>query len=272
MKKLITTLLSLSVLGLPATEIDDLVTDSQSIVNSIDNGIMAVGGLNHYAWIGGIAPDGTVDSGYISTEQMDAYNTSLSVVSAMTYYDASAYLDEMANAAIDNMNTAIDSFVDATLAIVTVLAVNEMAETAQSTGDVKDAQALQDFMGGNDVELTQGEIDSYNASLTDVEGYAQDAAAYFAAGSNSEYVDELNASAENWNVSFLDASIAYDSANTILTVNFTNNTKMLMEVYFDMSSYLKTVEEILTAGEESTFYQTSPMVCGWDFSLCDEEA
>ena len=233
---------------------------------------MAVGGLNYYSYLGGIAPDGTVNDGYITAEQMEAYNTSLGVVANMTYYDAAAYLEDQGNQAIDSMNDAISSFVEATLAIVTVLAVNDMAETAQSTGDVKDAQALQDFMGGNDVELTQGEIDSYNASLTDVESYAQDAAAYFAAGSNSEYVAELDASAENWNVSFLDASIAYDSANTILTVNFTNNTKMLMEVYFDMSSYLKTVEEILTAGEESNFYQTSPIVCGWDFSLCNEEA
>jgi hypothetical protein len=267
MKKLITTLLSLSALGLPATEIDDLVTDSQSIVNSIDNGIMAVGGLNHYAWIGGIAPDGTVDSGYISTEQMDAYNTSLSVVSAMTYYDASAYLDEMANAAIDNMNTAIDSFVQATMVIVTVLAVNEMAETAQSTGDVKDAQALQDFMGGNDVELTQAEIDSYNSSLTDVEGYAQDAAAYFATASNDDFVSELNSASDQYGNSFVSAQSTFDSATGYLTVEWAN-----ASVSIDLNAYYKSIEDIYTEGETSTFYQTSPMVCGWDFSLCDEEA
>lgn len=228
---------------------------------------MAVGGLNYYALIGGIAPDGTVNSGYISTEQMDAYNTSLSVVSAMTYYDASAYLDEMANAAIDNMNTAIDSFVQATMAIVTVLAVNEMAETAQSTGDVKDAQALQDFMGGNDVELTQGKIDSYNASLTDVESYAQDAAAYFAAGSNSEYVAELNSASDQYGNSFMSAQSAFDSATGYLTIEWAN-----ASVSIDLNAYYKSIADIYTEGEASTFYQTSPMVCGWDFSLCDEEA
>jgi len=228
---------------------------------------MAVGGLNHYAWIGGIAPDGTVDSGYISTEQMDAYNTSLSVVSAMTYYDASAYLDEMANAAIDNMNTAIDSFVQATMVIVTVLAVNEMAETAQSTGDVKDAQALQDFMGGNDVELTQAEIDSYNSSLTDVEGYAQDAAAYFATASNDDFVSELNSASDQYGNSFVSAQSTFDSATGYLTVEWAN-----ASVSIDLNAYYKSIEDIYTEGETSTFYQTSPMVCGWDFSLCDEEA
>lgn len=228
---------------------------------------MAVGGLNYYSYLGGIAPDGTVNDGYITAEQMEAYNTSLNAVANVTYYDAAAYLEDQGNQAIDSMNDAISSFVEATLAIVTVLAVNDMAETAQSTGDAKDAQALQDFMGSNDVELTQAEIDSYNTSLTDVEGYAQDAAAYFATASNDDFVSELNSASDQYGNSFVSAQSAFDSATGYLTVEWAN-----ASVSIDLNAYYKSIADIYTEGEASSFYQTSPMVCGWDFSLCEESS
>jgi hypothetical protein len=50
-----------------------------------------------------------------------------------------------------------------------------------------------------------------------------------------------------------------------MTLGWDNVTVMV-----DMSQYYKTADEYFAAGLESDFYKTSPIVCGYDFSKCNE--
>ena len=79
------------------------------------------------------------------------------------------------------MESAVDDFVSATLAIVEVLAVEEAAATASETGDIADQEALQDFIQDNDVYITEQEVAEYNQAITDIEQYGNQYASFSAA-------------------------------------------------------------------------------------------
>ena len=76
-------LVSLNV-SVQADAIDDLVTDSRSVLDSLDYGIRATGGLMALSVNGQVAPNGIVHGGLITENQVNAYNNALSVVAGST--------------------------------------------------------------------------------------------------------------------------------------------------------------------------------------------
>ena len=116
--------------------------------------IQGIGGFMYYAPSGGIAPDGVLQAGYITFDNMAAYNEALANVENATFYSAEDFLQDNQQAAQDNMEQAVNDFVEATLAIVTVIEIQEQADNAAQTGDIADQEALQDFIQDNDVYLT----------------------------------------------------------------------------------------------------------------------
>ena len=133
-------LLASLIVSAPAysNEIDSLVNASQSIRDSFKYGIQAVGGMQVYASQGKIAPTGTVQGGKISYDQSDAYNQALAAVQSAVYtYNPGAqeYFDNQADQAMNEVNTAVDTFVEASQAVIEVVVVNQMAEDAQNRSE-----------------------------------------------------------------------------------------------------------------------------------------
>lgn len=240
-----------------ANEIDNLVNTSQSIRDTFKYGIQAVGGMMSYAPVGGIAPTGTVEQGKISYDQSKAYNDALVAVQNTTYtYDPGAqeYFDNQAQTAMNEVNAAVDSYVQAAQAVIEVSTVNEMAQDAQEAGDERGAMALQEYIAANDVVLSDAEVDFYNESLDNVESAAQTAAAYFAVANNETMVDQANESARDLNVSYAEATTTYfDPSLGQLTVDFVNGS-----VAFAMDNYFKLTAEVITEGSNTDFFRTSP--------------
>ena len=253
-----------------ANEIDNLVNTSQSIRDTFKYGIQAVGGLQAYAPVGGIAPTGTVEQGKISYDQSKAYNDALVAVQNTTYtYDPGAqeYFDNQAQTAMNEVNAAVDSYVQAAQAVIEVSTVNEMAQDAQEAGDERGAQALQEYIAANDVVLSDAEVDFYNESLDNVESAAQTAAAYFAVANDETMVDQANESARDLNVSYAEATTAYfDPSLGQLTVDFVNGS-----VAFAMDNYFKLTAEVLkksvldpsviTSAEGDCWFSPDPEAC-----------
>ena len=77
-----------------ADAIDNLVNDSQSVLNSLDYGIRAVGGAITVVPDGQIIPTGMMTDGQISEAQVNAYNEALSIVAGSTFYSAEMFLNE----------------------------------------------------------------------------------------------------------------------------------------------------------------------------------
>lgn len=253
-----------------ANEIDNLVNTSQSIRDTFKNGIRAVGGLQAYAPLGGIAPTGTVQSGKISYDQSKAYNDALAAVQNTTYtYDPGAqeYLDNQAQTAMNEVNAAVDTYVEAAQAVIEVSTVNEMAQDAQESGDDRGAMALQEYISANDVVLEDAEVDFYNESLDNVESAAQVAAAYFAVANDAEMVDQANQSAYDMRVTYAEIDASYFDVSTgQMNLVFTD-----FSVTFALDGYFKIEADILTQGSDTEFFRTSPEGGCWfspDYEAC----
>ena len=240
-----------------ANEISDLVNASQSIRDSFKYGIQAVGGARSYAYEGGITPTGTVDPGLISYAQSKAYNDALAAVQNTVYtYDPGAqeYLDNQANLAMNEVNMAVDTFVQAAQAVIEVATVNEMAQDAQNAPDARESMALQEYIEANDVVLDDAEVDFYNDALQGVETAAQIAAAYMAVANDAEMVSQANDTAYDMRVTYAEISTSYfDVSSQSLVMEFASGSfSFLLDGAYKLST------DIIARGSETTFFRTSP--------------
>ena len=267
-------LLASLIVSAPAysNEIDNLVNASQSIRDSFKYGIQAVGGMHSYASQGKIAPTGTVQGGKISYDQSDAYNQALAAVQNAVYtYNPGAqeYFDNQADQAMNEVNTAIDTFVEASQAVIEVVVVNQMAQDAQNAGDERGAMALQEYIEANDVVLADAEVDFYNESLENVESAAQVAAAYFAVANDEDLVAAADDMAYDIRVTYQEAATSFfDAATQAVWVSFDGGETIQG---LTLGGYFVTVEAIIVEGEQTDFFRTSPEGGCWfavDYEAC----
>ena len=257
-KSLMAALLAIVSAPLSATEIDDLVNTSQSIRDTFAYGIKTIAGGASYAGEGYIAP-AMAENGHISKSQQDAYNAAVAAVLAATYsYDPNAdqYFQDQAEQAMDNVSEMIDAYVEAAQQIIMVATVNEMAQDAQTAADEREAIALQEFMGANDVVLQDEDIETYNTALSNTEQAIQVAAAYMAVANDENLLNQADNMAREYNVTFEEAaSIFFDAETTAVWVSFDGgNTIQGLQV----GNYFVSAQDVLTRAETEEFWLTSP--------------
>jgi hypothetical protein len=257
-KSLIVVALASASVQLNATEIDDLVDTSQSIRDTFAYGIKTIAGGESYAGEGYIAP-AMAENGYISKSQQDAYNQAVAAVQAATYsYDPNAdqYFQDQADQAMDQVSEMIDAYVDAAQQIIMVATVNEMAQDAQSAPDEREAMALQEFMGANDVTLQDQEIEAYNDALSNTEQAIQVAAAYMAVANDENLLNQADNMAREYNVTFEEAaSVFFDLDTQAVWVSFDGGSTIQG---LQVGNYFVAAEDVLTRAETQEFWTTSP--------------
>lgn len=267
-------LLAFLLVSAPAysNEVDNLVTTSQSIRDSFKYGIQAVGGLHSFAGQGKIGNTGTVQGGKIDYSQSEAYNQALAAVQNTNYtYDPGAqeYFNEQADVAMNEVNMAVDTFVEASQAVIEVVVVNEMAQDAQNAGDEREAIALQEYIEANDVILADAEVDMYNEALDSVESAAQVAAAYMAVANDENLVAEADQMAYDMRVTYAEAATSFfdiETQGVWVSFNGGDTVQGLM-----LSGYFVTVESIIEEGQQTEFFRSSPEGDCWfatDYEAC----
>jgi hypothetical protein len=241
-----------------ATEIDDLVNTSQSIRDTFAYGIKTIAGGASYAGEGFIAP-AMAENGHISKEQQDAYNAAVAAVQAATYsYDPNAdqYFQDQADQAMDEVSEMIDAYVEAAQQIIMVATVNEMAQDAQTAADEREAMALQEFMGANDVVLQDEDIETYNTALSNTESAIQVAAAYMAVANDENLLNQADNMAREYNVTFEEAaSVFFDADTTAVWVSFDGGSTIQG---LQVGNYFVAAEDVLTRAETQEFWIESP--------------
>ena len=243
---------------LSANEIDNLVNTSQSIRDTFAYGIKTIAGGESYAAEGYIAPV-MAENGHISKDQQDAYNQAVAAVQAATYsYDPNAdqYFQDQADQAMDEVSEMIDAYVEAAQQIIMVATVNEMAQDAQQAPDEREAMALQEFMGANDVTLQDEEIDAYNDALSNTEEAIQVAAAYMAVANDENLLDAADNMAREYNVTFEEAaSVFFDVETQAVWVSFDGGDTIQG---LQVGNYFVNAQDVLTRAETQEFWTTSP--------------
>ena len=137
-----------------------------------------------------------------------------------------------------------------------VATVNEMAQDAQTAEDERQAMALQEFMGANDVTLQDEEIEAYNDALSKTEQAIQVAAAYMAVANDEGLLEQANDMAFDLRVTYEEAaSVFFDLDTTAVWVSFDGGSTIQG---LQVGNYFVTAEEVLTRAETQEFWTTSP--------------
>lgn len=262
MKKMILPLLVLSSVA-QSDELDNLIDTSSAIVDQIRKGVMLVGAAQEYAHQGDALSSGNLsETAHISTEQLEAYNAALYGMSEYKPFgDLQNVLEEKAQGELDLMDDAIDTFTEVVVDMIQVIEVTEMAETASSPQEEAD---VQNFVTANAEVLTidQGEVDTYNQAVDDIETHANNASAYLAVAGNEQAVEFLEQGIENANTTAEQTNIFYNANQQWVAMGY-NTTRNLTAVYlngnnFGLDLYVSEAD-ILAAGSESEFFKTSPV-------------
>ena len=267
MKKMILSLLVLSSVA-QSSELDNLINTSNAIVDQIDRGIMLVGAAQEFAYTGSGLSDGTLSStAHISSEQLQAYNNALASMSNyQAYGDLQTVLEEKAYTELDMMDEAIGVFTEV---VVDMIAVQEVAEVAESAASPQEEAEVQTFVAENQevLTITQEEVETYNQSIDDIETHANTASAFLAVASNKEAVQFLEQGIENANTTAEQTNIFYDSNAQWVAMGY-NTTRNLTAVYlngqsFDLDLYVSEAD-VLLVGAESEYYLTGPTAQSYD--------
>jgi len=257
-KRLLALCLSVSAQA-QANEIDTLINTSQSIRNTFKYGIQAIAGSESYAWQGLIAPDGTVDQGLLDKAKQDAYNAAVLAVQNASYsYDPNAqqYFEDQASTAMDVVSETIDAYVDAAEVLIEVATINEMARDAAEAQDERQAMALQEYIGANDVTLEDQEVEQYNDALVAVHEATQVAAAYMAVANDETLLEQADDMAYDLRVTYQEAaSVFFDVATQSVWISFDGGTTIQG---ISLADYYVSVEDVLVEGESQPFFYTSP--------------
>lgn len=159
-------------------------------------------------------------------------------------------LQDQADIAMTNLDTAVDALVAATATFATVGAVAEMAADA-STGTVDDQLQAQAALEATDMTITEADVQEFNTAVADVEKYAQEAAGFLAASTNTQMTSTSDEWAASNNVSVASyTSVTYDATNDLLFMSFVNDAGASMSIGFQdyLLNEFKTAEDIYNTG------------------------
>ena len=269
MKKILLSLLVLSSVA-HSDEYDALLESSTAIVDQINTGILLVGAATEYAYQGDALSDGTLSTtAHIQEAQVEAYNNALVnfAENYKPYGDIKAVLENKAMEELELMDNAIDTFTEA---VVNMIEVQQVAEKVQEAeGNPQQEEEVQIFVAETVevLQIEQEDVDAFNQSTTEIETRANNASAYLAVANSEEAVSFLEQGIENANTTAEQTTIFYDANAQWVSMGY-NTTRNLTAVFLngndDMGLNLYVTEtDILAAGSESEFFQTSPTHLGY---------
>ena len=269
MKKILLSLLVLSS-AVHSSEYDALLESSTAIVDQINTGILLVGAAQEYAHHGDALSSGNVSTtAHIQEAQVQAYNDALVnfAENYQPYGDLKAVLENKAMEELELMDDAIGTFTEA---VVNMIEVQQVAEKVQEAeGNPQQEEEVQIFVAETTevLQIEQETVDTYNQSVDDIETHANNASAYLAVANSEEAVSFLEQGIENANTTAEQTNIFYDANAQWVSMGYPttrNLTAVFLNGNDDMGLNLYVTEtDILAAGSESEFFQTSPTHLGY---------
>jgi hypothetical protein len=209
-------LLSLSV---SAAHADPTITNLQGSAQTILDQLAASQDLTvgavYSAGQGDILAPGVMQDASITEAMRLDYNSDIQGVIDATYYNAEMLFQDQHNAAMANLDTAVDNLVAATAVLMEVQAVANMAANADT---VQQQMAFQTILTNNDMTISAADVSNYNNALGAVQTYARDAGAFLAASRNTTMTGTLDAYAANSGTSLYGTTVTYSATADIMNI------------------------------------------------------
>jgi hypothetical protein len=176
-------------------------------------------GATYSAGQGDILGTGIMQTAGITEQMRQDYNGDIQTVIDATYYNAEMLFQDQHEAAMVNLDTAVDNLVAATAVLMEVQAVANMAANADT---VTEQLAFQAVLTNNDMTISSADVSNYNSALGAVQAYARDAGAFLAASRNASLTGATDAFAANSSTSLYGANVAYSATADIINISAGN--------------------------------------------------
>jgi hypothetical protein len=272
------------------SEVDTLITNSQGVVDILDEGyrrISGAGALVGTNIVGDAMLTGTFqysNFGVVDYRQtlMDQntlvlYNSALNSVAGASYsMSVQEYLDGQYIKSQDEFDAAIDTYVAAASVFAKAVMVNNLASAASASENIQDARALQDYITDNSLSLSTNMQTAYNNSIDEVEDAVQLYSAVAILKDDTTSVASIQSDADAASRDYIYANDAiYDGQAMTLQVGFTGpsgQTQYDMTRSVDMSTYVtNNLSTIRNAGTSDDFYQDGPTQNSCFFATSTDE-
>jgi hypothetical protein len=272
------------------SEVDTLITNSQGVVDILDEGyrrIAGAGALVGTNIVGDAMLTGTFqysNFGVVDYRQtlMDQntlvlYNSALNSVAGASYsMSVQEYLDGQYIKSQDEFDAAIDTYVAAASVFAKAVMVNNLASAASASENIQDARALQDYITDNSLSLSTNMQTAYNNSIDEVEDAVQLYSAVAILKDDTTTVASIQSDADAASRDYIYANDAiYDGQAMTLQVGFTGpsgQTQYDMTRSVDMSTYVtNNLSTIRNAGTSDDFYQDGPTQNSCFFATSTDE-
>ena len=192
---------------------------AQTILNQLSAAQSLTAGAVYSAGQGDILAPGVMQTATITEQMRQDYNSDIQGVIDATYYSAEMLFQDKHNAAMANLDTAVDNLVAATAVLMEVQAVANMAANADT---VTEQLAVQAVLTNNDMTITAADVSNYNTALGAVQSYAREAGAFLAASRNASMTSTVDSYAANSSTSLYGATVAYSATADIINVSAAN--------------------------------------------------
>jgi hypothetical protein len=199
------------------TAVTNLQQTSVAIKNQLVLGTAYSSGLASAADTGTIVNPQAYTQATITEAQRTAYNTAMTTFSTTSFYNAAQFFQDRANATKLQMQTAISDLAAATVDLQKVVAVNQ---TVASITDPKTARAAQQTIqnAGLGTAVTSEQMTAYNQSLSDVNTYSSQTAAFMRAANSAAITGNVDNFAAQYGKDLAYATTAFSYANSSIAV------------------------------------------------------
>jgi len=203
---------------------------------------LAVGAV-YSAGQGDILATGVMQDAEISDQMVAEYNGALQAVLDATYYNSQMLFEDEHEEAMANLDTAVDDLVAASLVLMEVQAVANMAANADTVQEQLVAQAA---LETTDMSISTADVSAYNTALGAVQTYARDAGAFLAASRNTSLTGASDAFAATSGTSLYGANVAYSATADIINISAGQAFGIGFQGF--LTSNVVTLEEVYAAG------------------------
>ena len=197
----------------------NLNQSAQSILDQLSAAQDLSVGAVYSAGQGDIIAAGVMGDATITEQMRQDYNSDIQGVIDATYYSAEMLFQDQHDAAMVNLDSAVDNLVAATAVLMEVQAVANMAAQADT---IPEQLAMQAVLTNNDMTISAADVSNYNTALGAVQTYARDAGAFLAASRNSSLTGATDSFAANSSTSLYGATVAYSATADIINISAGN--------------------------------------------------
>ena len=221
----------------------NLQGSAQTILDQLSAAQGLTAGAVYSAGQGDILAPGVMQTATITEQMRLNYNADIQGVIDATYYNAEMLFQDRHEAAMVNLDTAVDNLVAATAVLMEVQAVANMAANADT---VTEQIAVQAVLTNNDMSITAADVSNYNNALGAVQSYAREAGAFLAASRNASMTSTVDSYAANTSTNLYGATVAYSATADIINVSAANAFGLGFQGM--LQSNMVSVEDVYAAG------------------------